>query len=129
MKAYAIYAGGGVKGAALAGCLCAAEQQGVKFIGHGGTSAGSMIAVLAAVGYSGEELEKILVEELDFRDLLEDQGHRLARKHLMGNNCTRRCGEYNDELGEHRPPSFALRGIATWWYLAELSCLATSPLS
>jgi hypothetical protein len=41
MRANAIYAGGGVKGAALAGCLRAAEQQGVKFVGHGGTSAGA----------------------------------------------------------------------------------------
>jgi NTE family protein len=79
MRAYGIYAGGGVKGAALAGCLLAAEQQGVKFVGHGGTSAGSMIALMAAVGYSGEELEEILVEELDFRALLEDQGQRLEQ--------------------------------------------------
>lgn len=79
MKAYAIYAGGGVKGAALAGCLRAAEQQGVKFVGHGGTSAGSMVALMAAVGYNGEELERILVEELDFRELLDDQGRQLEQ--------------------------------------------------
>jgi NTE family protein len=77
MRANAIYAGGGVKGAALAGCLRAAELQGVKFVGHGGTSAGSMVAVMAAVGYTGEQLEKILVDELDFRDLLDDRGRRL----------------------------------------------------
>lgn len=77
MKAYGIYAGGGVKGAALAGCICAAQQQGVKFVGHGGTSAGSMIALMAAVGYSGDELETILVEELDFRSLLDDEGKRI----------------------------------------------------
>ena len=77
MRANAIYAGGGVKGAALAGCLRAAEQQGVKFVGHGGTSAGSMVALMAAVGYTGEQLERILVEELDFRDLLDDGGGRL----------------------------------------------------
>jgi len=79
MRAFAIYAGGGVKGAALAGCLRAAEQQGVKFVGHGGTSAGSMIALMAAVRYGGEELERILVEELDFRTLLEDEGQRLEQ--------------------------------------------------
>jgi NTE family protein len=77
MRANAIYAGGGVKGAALAGCLRAAEQQGVKFVGHGGTSAGSMVALMAVVGYTGEQLEKILVEELDFRELLDDRGVRL----------------------------------------------------
>ncbi len=79
MKAYGIFSGGGVKGAALAGCLAAAEQQGVRFVGHGGTSAGSIIALLAAVGYNGTELAKFLVEELDFRSLLDDAGVRLRR--------------------------------------------------
>lgn len=83
MRAYAIYAGGGVKGAALAGCLHAAEQLGVKFIGHGGTSAGSMVALLAAVGYNGRELENMLVEELDFRSLLEDKGQNLKHTQAM----------------------------------------------
>src|SRR4051794_22863246 len=77
MKAYGIFAGGGVKGAALAGCLAAAEQQGVRFQGFGGTSAGSIVALLAAVGYSGQELEKLLVDELSFADLLDDGGKNL----------------------------------------------------
>lgn len=79
MRAYAIHAGGGVKGAALAGCLHAAEQNGIRFLGHGGTSAGSMVAVLAAVGYTGAELRDLLVDQLDFRDLLEDRGIRLQQ--------------------------------------------------
>jgi NTE family protein len=78
MKAYAILAGGGVKGAALAGCLRAAEEQGVLFAGYGGTSAGSMVALLAAAGYSGKELGELLVD-LDFRTLLEDGGAALER--------------------------------------------------
>jgi NTE family protein len=79
MRAYAIYAGGGVKCAALAGCLQAAEQQGVRFVGHGGTSAGSIVALMASVGYSGKELETILVDELDFRNLLDDRGQQLEQ--------------------------------------------------
>ena len=50
----------------------------MKFVGHGGTSAGSIVALMASVGYGGQDLEKILVEELDFRSLLEDNGQRLA---------------------------------------------------
>jgi hypothetical protein len=38
-----------------------------------------MVALMAAVGYTGEQLEKILVKELDFRDLLDDWGGRLER--------------------------------------------------
>jgi NTE family protein len=57
---YAILDGGGVKGAALAGCLAAAEDKHIDFIGYGGTSAGSIVALLAAVGYSGEDLNPSL---------------------------------------------------------------------
>jgi NTE family protein len=53
MQAYAVMDGGGVKGAALAGCLRAADDAGIEFIGFGGTSAGSIIAVLACVGFTG----------------------------------------------------------------------------
>src|SRR5271165_4951747 len=77
MKAYAILDGGGVKGAALAGCLKAAEELGIEFAGYGGTSAGSIVALLAAVGYTGDELLHMLVDELDFTCLLDDGGQRL----------------------------------------------------
>jgi NTE family protein len=76
MKAYGIFDGGGVKGAALAGCLAAAEEQGVQFQGFGGTSAGSIVATLASVGYNGKELGEILVG-LEFNTFLDDGGDRL----------------------------------------------------
>ena len=60
MKAYAIFDGGGVKGAALAGCLQAAEDRGIEFVGYGGTSAGAIIALLACAGFKGRELQKIM---------------------------------------------------------------------
>ena|SRR2546428_1176959 len=78
MKAYAILDGGGVKGAALAGCLKAAEEQGIKFEGYSGSSAGALIATLAAVGYSADELREIL-NETGFRLFLDDEGAALAR--------------------------------------------------
>ena len=78
MKAYAIFDGGGVKGAALAGCLAAAEGQGIEFVGYGGTSAGSIVAALASVGYSGNELGRLLVEQ-PFTDFLDDGGQALVR--------------------------------------------------
>lgn len=73
MKAYGVFDGGGIKGAALAGALAAAEDQGIKFTGFGGTSAGSMVAFLAAVGYSGKELGEALISQ-DLNDLLDDGG-------------------------------------------------------
>jgi NTE family protein len=73
MKAYAIFDGGGVKGAALAGGLAAAQDQGIELTGFGGTSAGSMVAFLATVGYSGKELGDILISQ-EFNEMLDDGG-------------------------------------------------------
>ena len=78
MRAYAVFDGGGVKGAALAGCLAAAQNIGIEFVGYGGTSAGSIVALLAAVGYSGKELRDVLVET-PLTDLLDDRGEALKR--------------------------------------------------
>jgi NTE family protein len=72
MKAYAVMDGGGVKGAALAGCLLAAEEAGIRFVGYGGTSAGSIVALLACVGYSGAELEHIMTAELKLGEFLKE---------------------------------------------------------
>ena len=76
MKAYAILAGGGVKGVALAGCLAAAEEKGIEFVGYGGTSAGSIVALLGAVGYKGTEIED-LMRQSSFTDFLDDGGSEL----------------------------------------------------
>ncbi len=76
MKAYGVFDGGGVKGAALAGGLAAAQEQGVEFVGFGGTSAGSMVAFLAAFGYSGKEIGEILVSK-EFTEMLDDGGTSL----------------------------------------------------
>lgn len=73
MKAYGVFDGGGVKGTALAGCLAAAQDEKIEFQGYGGTSAGSIVALLAAVGYSGHELGGILVD-LEFTELMDDEG-------------------------------------------------------
>ena len=48
-KAYAVLAGGGVKGAALVGALQAAEDWGFEFEGYGGASAGSIVALFASI--------------------------------------------------------------------------------
>jgi NTE family protein len=70
MKAYAILDGGGVKGAALAGALSAAAENGIEFEGYGGTSAGAIVALLASVGFTPEEIRHIMLEEVDFTDFL-----------------------------------------------------------
>ncbi|MDJ0660291.1 MAG: patatin-like phospholipase family protein [Crocosphaera sp.] len=76
-KAYGILAGGGVKGAALVGGIQAIEQNNIQFVGYGGTSAGSIIALLASVGYTSDELETIMIEEIDFTQFLDDSASEL----------------------------------------------------
>ena len=48
--------GGGIRGIAHAGVLQALENNGIKIDVIGGTSAGSMVASLYAMGYSPEEI-------------------------------------------------------------------------
>lgn len=56
MDAYAVFEGGGVKGAAFTGALKAAEENNIQFVGYGGASAGAIIAYLSVIGLDAEEL-------------------------------------------------------------------------
>lgn len=52
-------AGGGVKGAAHIGAIKALEENNIKFEYVGGTSSGSIVATLYAMGFQAEEMYKI----------------------------------------------------------------------
>ena len=54
--------GGGVKGAAHIGAIKALEEENIKPDFISGTSSGSIVATLYAVGYSAEEIKKIFTE-------------------------------------------------------------------
>jgi predicted acylesterase/phospholipase RssA/FMN phosphatase YigB (HAD superfamily) len=56
LDVFGIFEGGGAKGLAHVGALKAAEERQVRFRGAAGTSAGSIIAGLIAVGYTADEL-------------------------------------------------------------------------
>ncbi len=74
MKAYAILDGGGVLGAALVGCVKACERMGIELVGYAGTSAGSIVALLASVGYTADEMVEVMCRQVDFEDFLDDRG-------------------------------------------------------
>ncbi len=57
---FAVFSGGGIKGAALLGAFEEAKSEGLNFVGWGGTSAGSIVAALLACGYQGDELREAL---------------------------------------------------------------------
>ncbi|MDR1913239.1 MAG: patatin-like phospholipase family protein [Clostridiales bacterium] len=63
-----VFEGGGVKGIGLVGAVCAMEDAGYKFENVAGTSAGSIVASLLSVGYTGREIKDEMIK-LDFSRL------------------------------------------------------------
>jgi NTE family protein len=61
----AVFEGGGIKGIGLVGALKIFESNGYKWKNLSGTSAGSIVAALVAVGYSAEEIKKLMLQ-LDY---------------------------------------------------------------
>ncbi len=51
----------------------------MEFAGYGGSSAGSIVALLAAIGYTPDELRTLMVDEIDFGNFLDDGGVELAQ--------------------------------------------------
>jgi NTE family protein len=79
--------GGGAKGLAHIGVLKVLDEAGVQVDYVSGTSMGSVIGALYAMGYSGKEIDS-LVADLDWNSLIYDErGHPLltmAQKQLDG---------------------------------------------
>jgi len=67
-----VFSGGGIKGFALIGAYQAIEAKGFVFKRLAGTSAGSLIAALISVGYTSNEIIK-LMEELNLGDFLDER--------------------------------------------------------
>lgn len=59
MKIGLALSGGGVRGAAHVGAIKALEENGIKIDAIGGTSAGSIVGALYAMGYTTEEMYKL----------------------------------------------------------------------
>lgn len=55
-RCYCIFEGGGAKGIAHVGALAALEKSGLDLAGFAGTSAGALVAALAAAGYTSGEM-------------------------------------------------------------------------
>lgn len=56
---YCTFSDGGVRGAAHIGVIKALEENGIKIDAIAGTSAGSIVAALYAMGYTSEEMIKL----------------------------------------------------------------------
>lgn len=68
LRADLVFEGGGVKGIGLAGAYRELTARGWSPECVAGTSAGAITAALVAVGYTGVELEEIVLHEMSFSD-------------------------------------------------------------
>lgn len=77
--------GGGVKSLAYLGALESMQQHGLlsEFKRIAGSSSGTILSALLAVGYTPEELKRLLIEELDFQDYLDEPFHLGGLDHLF----------------------------------------------
>ncbi len=69
-----VLAGGGAKGLAHIGVIKALQEHGIDADIVGGTSMGSVVGGLYAIGFSGDTLEKIVLD-VDWNDLLATAPH------------------------------------------------------
>jgi len=69
----AVFEGGGVKGIGLVGAIKTFEENGYEWKSISGTSAGSIVAALLAVGYCSEEIKKLMIQ-LDYKRIA-DKSH------------------------------------------------------
>lgn len=83
-KVAVVLAGGGAKGFAHVGVLKVLEREGVPVDMIVGTSIGSIVGGLYAVGYSAEQIE-LMCKEQNWRRLLSD---RIERRYLSANKQT-----------------------------------------
>ncbi|NNU78298.1 patatin-like phospholipase family protein [Clostridium estertheticum] len=65
-----VFEGGGVKGIGLVGALKPFEQKGYHWKNICGNSAGSIVAALVAVGYSSDEIKKLMID-LDYTKIAD----------------------------------------------------------
>jgi NTE family protein len=62
--------GGGIRGIALVGALAALEARGYRWVNLAGTSAGAIVAALAAAGYTAAQMREIF-QATDFTQFLD----------------------------------------------------------
>ena len=79
-RCYCILEGGGAKGVAHIGVLRALEKSGLKLVGFAGTSAGALVATLAAAGYTSADMFGSSGSILDTIDLCTSNSDRLITR-------------------------------------------------
>ncbi|MFZ4561117.1 MAG: patatin-like phospholipase family protein [Saprospiraceae bacterium] len=111
--------GGGAKGLAHIGILKALDSAGVRVDYVTGTSMGSIIGSLYAVGYSGKEIES-LARNLDWKTILSNQVSIREISMEEKESYGRHALEIPFEKGRFQVPTGALESQELWLKLSEL---------
>ncbi|MEN9414942.1 MAG: hypothetical protein RLZ62_1246 [Bacteroidota bacterium] len=111
--------GGGAKGIAHIGILKSLDSAGLKIDCISGTSMGSVMGALYALGYSGNEIEQI-IRKLDWNELLTNQ----VTLRALAMEEKEEYGRYAVELPfkdrRFQVPTGALESQELWLQLSEL---------
>lgn len=114
-----MFEGGGAKGIAHVGVLRALERADLELVGFAGTSAGAIVAALAAAGYSADEMFGSADSILDRLDL--DLSNRAANK------VNRPIGDPQTLLGRGWM-GMRLAAVAHWVLFGLLALVPTLPV-
>ncbi|MBN1501395.1 MAG: patatin-like phospholipase family protein [Spirochaetes bacterium] len=115
-----VLSGGGAKGLAHIGVLKVLEREGIQIDYITGTSMGALVGGLYAIGYSAEDLEKIILNQ-DWNDLLTDKISRTDRTIDSRKNLERYIVSFPFNGKEISLPRGAVSGQKVSELLTELT--------
>lgn len=109
-----VFSGGGIKGFAYIGAMQVLEEKNYRFKRVAGTSAGAIMAVFIAAGYTAKEIEEIL-DELNLKSLLDPPKPAGTLPFLKWLNLYFRMGLYKGKaLEKWFYKKLAAKGILTF---------------
>lgn len=112
--------GGGARGLAHIGILEAIDSAGLKIDYLTGTSMGSIVGALYAMGYSGDSIEAV-ARRLDWNSLFTNQPVLTDISYEEKNQYNKYIIEIPFEYGRPKLASGVISGEALWLELAKLS--------
>jgi len=112
--------GGGAKGLAHIGVLKVLEEEGIKVDMISGTSMGSIVGGLYAIGYSAKEIEK-LVHKINWDELLEDNISRQSISIEEKEEDGRYVAEFRVKNGKVQLPKGIINGQKMMSSLSHLT--------
>src|SRR5690606_41747588 len=114
-----VLSGGGAKGLAHIGILKALDSAGINVDYITGTSMGGIVGSLYAIGYSGNDIEKIL-QEVDWDILLSNQSSLRAIVMEEKDEYNKYAVELPWSEGKFRLPTGLIESQELWLTFAEL---------